>query len=93
MTEPETINSEVANGVLQRMMQDSPITERIAERIFKSKFYDASGPPPPEIKRYRSTSHRPDAACVAKTQGEAREWFRKLMGVEKLPDNFKLVRF
>lgn len=93
--EAETITGEMANAVVQRMLEESPLTEKQAEQIFRSKFKQTDGPESvsPEIKRYRSTSHRPDAACVANSRQEAREFFRKLMGVEKLPSNFTLVRY
>lgn len=94
MTTDDSISGDVANGVLRRMLDESPLTEKQAERIFKSRFREADAEAiAPEVKRYRSSSHRPDAACVAKTQKEAREFFRKLMGVDKLPDNFRLERF
>ena len=93
----ETITGKVLNGVIQRMMDDAPLTAKQAEWRVKRMVRHISGPAPVEpekiTKRYRSPSHRPDAACIAKTQAEAREFFRQLMGVEKLPQNFKLERF
>lgn len=36
---------------------------------------------------------RPDAATVANTKGEAIAFFKKLLGVDKLPKNAKVEKF
>lgn len=90
--ENDAITGEVANAIVRRLMDDYGLSEKQAERVFLSKFQQPDARAP-VIKRYRSASHRPDAACIASSRAEAREFFRKLMGVEKLPANFKLVRY
>lgn len=45
-------------------------------------------------KNYRWRSpQRPDAATLAPTKSEAIAFFKRLIGVEKLPDGFVVERF
>jgi hypothetical protein len=44
------------------------------------------------VKRWRCDL-RPDAATLANTKGEAIAFFKKLMGVKKLPVEAKVERF
>lgn len=43
-------------------------------------------------RRWRSLQ-RPDAACQRRTKSEAIAWFKKLLGVKKLPEGFEIEAF
>ena len=45
-----------------------------------------------KLKRWRSPQ-RSDAAVVKPTKSEAIAWFKKLLGVGKLPDGFEIESF
>jgi hypothetical protein len=89
----ETISPEIRDGVIEKMMRESTIDRKTANRIFEQQFVRDSFDPPKQGKRYRSTSHCPDAACMANTRAEAEAFFRGILKVDKLPKNFRMIRY